>query len=123
MLTHARWLMGTAALFNWSVVFGFLFLNGLLTRLLDLAPSTGTNLAMRDLALVLIATFGAAYLYAAFDPLRGRPYIALGILGKALVALAMFAHWALGNIGWQLPALVMGDVIYSLLFIHFLRRH
>lgn len=122
MLTHARWLMGTAALFNWTVVLGFLLFNGLLTRLLGLDPASGTNLAMRDLALVLIATFGAAYLYAALDPQRGRPYIALGALGKALVALAMFAHWALGHIDWRLPALVTGDVVYSLLFVQFLRR-
>ncbi|MEQ6328906.1 hypothetical protein VLF92_11315 [Pseudomonas chengduensis] len=123
MRTHARWLMGTAALFNWSVVLAFLFLADLLNPLLGLDPSTGTNLAMRDLALVLIATFGGAYFFAALDPVRGRPYIALGAIAKVLVVLAIYAHWALGHIGWQLPALVVGDVIYSLLFIHFLRRY
>ena len=123
MRTHARWLMGTAALFNGAVVLGFLFFGHLLTPLLGLDPSTGSNLAWRDLALVLIATFGGAYFYAALEPLRGRAYIVLGAIGKALVALAIFSHWALGHISWQLPALVSGDVIYSLLFIHFLRRY
>lgn len=123
MRTHARWLMGTAALFNWSVVLAFLFFNEQLTLLLGLDPSTGTNLAMRDLALVLIATFGGAYFFAALEPVRGRPYIVLGAIGKALAALTVYAHWTLGHIGWQLPALLVGDVIYSLLFIHLLRRY
>lgn len=123
MQTHARWLMGSAALFNWAVVLGLLFFDEHLAPLLGLDPSSGSNLALRDLALVLIATFGGAYLYAARDPVRGRPYIVLGAIGKALVALAIYSHWALGHITWQLPALVAGDVLYSLLFIHFLRRY
>ncbi|MDG9757905.1 hypothetical protein N5E31_03900 [Pseudomonas chengduensis] len=123
MITHARWLMGTAALFNFSVVLCFLFLNTQFSALLQLDSATGSNLAMRDLALALIATFGAAYLYAAIDPVRGRPYIALGALGKSLAALTIFAHWFAGSIDWQLPLLLVGDVLYSLLFIHFLRRY
>lgn len=123
MITHARWLMGTAALFNWSVVLCFLFLNTQLSVLLQLDSVGGSNLAMRDLALALVATFGAAYLYAAIDPIRGRPYIVLGVLGKSLAALTIFTHWLAGNIGWQLPMLLIGDVLYSLLFINFLRRH
>lgn len=123
MITHARWLMGTAALFNWSVVLCFLFLNTQLSALLQLDSASGSNLAMRDLALALVATFGAAYLYAAIDPVRGRPYIVLGTLGKSLAALTMFTHWFAGNIDWQLPLLLVGDVLYSLLFINFLRRH
>ncbi len=123
MMTHARWLMGTAALFNWTVVVAFLFFNGTITPLLDLAPTTGTNLAMRDLALALAATFGFAYLYAAIDPMRGRPYIVLGALGKALAALTMFSHWLAGNIDWQLPVLLLVDVFYSVMFIRFLRRY
>lgn len=123
MITHARWLMGTAALFNWSVVLCFLFLSTQLSALLQLDSASGSNLAMRDLALALVATFGAAYLYAAIDPVRGRPYIVLGALGKSLAALTIFTHWFAGNIDWQLPLLLVGDVLYSLLFIYFLRRH
>lgn len=123
MITHARWLMGTAALFNWSVVLGFLFLNTQLGLLLHLDSSSGSNLAMRDLALALVATFGIAYFFAAINPVRGRPYIVLGAVGKAFAALTIFIHWLLGNIDWQLPALLLGDVLYSLLFIHFLRRY
>ena len=123
MRTHARWLMGSAALFNWAVVIALVFLNTQASQWLDLAPATGTNLAMRDLALALVATFGAAYLYAAFNPVHGRPFIALGALGKALAALTIGAHGLAGTIGWQLPMLLLGDVIYCLLFLHFLQRH
>lgn len=123
MIIYARSLMGTAALFNWSVVLGLLIFNTQLSRLLNLDVASGSNLAMRDLALALIATFGIAYLCAAIDPVRARPYITLGAIGKALAALTIFAHWLLGHISWQLPALLVGDVIYSLLFIGFLHRY
>lgn len=122
MTLYARWLMGTAALFNWSVVLSFLFLGSQVGQLLNLDISSGSNLAMRDLALALIATFGLAYLCAAINPIRARPYIILGAIGKALAALTIFAHWMLGNISWQLPGVLIGDVIYSILFIAFLRR-
>jgi hypothetical protein len=115
--------MGSAALFNWSVVLAFLLFNPQISQLLDLAPATGTNLALRDLALALVATFGFAYLYAAISPMHGRPFIALGALGKVLAALTIIHHGMTGTIGWHLPTLLLGDVFYSLLFIHFLLRY
>ncbi|HXQ98944.1 MAG TPA: hypothetical protein VN798_01000 [Pseudomonas sp.] len=123
MITHARWLMGSAALFNGSFVIALLFFNAQVGPLLDLAPASGTNLVMRDLALALVGAFGCAYLYAAISPVRGRPFIAFGAVGKTLAAVTVFAHWLAGNTGWQLPIILLGDVLYTALFIQFLRHH
>lgn len=123
MLSHARRLFTCAAIFNLSVVFGLLFLLPWLQPLLSLEVASGSNLALRDLGLALIATFGLAYLCVAHNPQRFRPYISLGILGKVLVVVTIYSHWLVGHIGWQLPALALGDVLFTLLFVDFLTRH
>jgi len=123
MLRHARWLFLTAALFNWSVALGLLLIEPVLRPRLGLEIATGSNLALRDLGLVLIISFGIAYLCVSLNPVRFRPYIGLGVLGKSLVLVAIYGHWLAGHIGWQLPALALGDALYSLLFLQFLRRY
>ncbi|MGE8064409.1 hypothetical protein [Pseudomonas sp. NPDC089569] len=123
MLIHARWLFGSAALFNWAVVLGLLLLNPWLSPLLQLNEPTGSNFALRDLGLMLIATFGVAYLCVARSPARFRPYVGLGVLGKCLVVIAIYSHWLAGHISWPLPALALGDVLFAWLFVDFLRRH
>ena len=123
MLTHARWLFGLAALFNLSVVLGLLLLGPWLNPLLQLNEATGSNLALRDLGLMLIATFGFAYLCVAHSPTKFRLYIPLGVMGKSLVVIAIYGHWLAGHISWQLPALALGDVLFAWLFLSFLRRY
>ncbi|MGE8154170.1 MULTISPECIES: hypothetical protein [Pseudomonas] len=123
MLIHARWLFGLAALFNFSVAFGLLLLDTWLGPLLQLNEATGSNLALRDLGLMLIASFGFAYLCTAYSPGRFRPYVGLGAGAKILVVVAIFGHWLAGNIGWQLPALALGDVLFAWLFLSFLRQY
>lgn len=123
MIRHTRILFFSAALFNWAIACSLLFLGDWLQPLLQLEPANGSNLAMRDLGLALIAVFGVAYWRIAFDPQRFRPYIGLGVFGKSLVVLVIYGHWLAGHIGWQLPALAFGDVLYALLFMNFLRRY
>ena len=123
MLSAARRLFIPAAIFNWSVAGGLLFLSDLTGPLLQLDPSGCSNLALRDMCMALVAAFGIAYWRIAFDPLRFRPYIELGIVGKALVVLVIYGHWLTGHIGWQLPAVAFGDVLFAVLFVNFLRRY
>lgn len=123
MLSTARRLFIPAALFNWSVAGALLLLSDLMGPLLQLDPASGTNLAFRDMSMLLVAAFGVAYWRIAFDPQRFRPYIELGILGKSLVVLVIYGHWLAGHIGWHLPAVAFGDVVFALLFWSFLRRY
>jgi len=123
MPSAARRLFIPAAIFNWSVAGGLLLLSDVMGPLLQLDPASGTNLALRDISMLLVALFGFAYWRIAFDPQRFRPYIELGILGKSLVVAAIYSHWLAGHIGWQLPAVAFGDAVFALLFLNFLHRY
>ena len=121
MDSYARKLFGTAALFNFSVALGLLFLRPLVTPLVRLDPITGTNLVFLYVAAFLVATFGYAYLRAAQDPKRYRPFIELGAIGKLGAVAAVSWPWLTGEIGWRLPLLAGADLVFALLFIDFLR--
>ena len=119
----ARRLFIPAALFNWVVAGGLLLFSDLMGSLLQLDPASGTNLALRDMCMLLVAVFGVSYWRIAFDPQRFRPYIELGILGKSLVVLVIYGHWLAGHMGWQLPAVAFGDAVFTVLFWNFMRRY
>jgi hypothetical protein len=120
--SYARKLFGFAAACNFAVAFGFLFLRPVLHPLLPLDPVTGTNRVFFYLTAFLVAAFGYAYLRVAQDPRRYRPLIEIGVIGKALAVTAAAIPWLDGGIGWQLPALLGGDLLFVLLFLDYLRR-
>jgi len=112
---YARKLFGNAAMFNFVVALALLFLRPWLAPLVRLDPVAGTNLVFVYLSAMLIGVFGYMYL-------RFRTFIELGVIGKLLAVGAVTWPWLAGDIGWQLPLLVSGDVVFALLFIGFLRR-
>src|SRR3546814_14080218 len=59
----------------------------LIERLLQLAPADGSNGLIVKIAAVLILTFGYAYFMVGLDPVRYRPYVSLGMIGKLLVVI------------------------------------
>ena len=122
MTSYARWLFRIAAAFNFAVAAGLLFLRPWLTPMLKLDPPTGTNLVAVNVAGVMVATFGYAYARVAADPVRHRPYVTLGIVGKVLVVAGTLVPFLTGTIDWRLPALSGADVVFSILFLDFLRR-
>jgi hypothetical protein len=119
---HARSLFGIAAAFNFAVAASVLFLRPWIGPLFQLDPATGTNLVNINIAGVLIACFGWAYVCVARDPVRYRPNISFGIIGKLGVAIATFTPWLTGAIGWRVPALAAVDLVFAALFADFLRR-
>lgn len=121
MEPYARRLFGVAALFNFAVAASLLFGRDWMTSLLALDAISGSNLQIANVAAVLIAAFGYAYWRAALDPRRYRPYIELGVIGKLLVVGAVVAPWLDGAAGWQLPALALGDLLFAILFVQYLR--
>jgi hypothetical protein len=123
MRVYARWLFGTAAFFNLLVGFNLAFLRYWVeTPLLHLDPIAGTNLVLCNLAGALIGSFGYAYARVAADPVKYRPYIHLGVIGKLLAVAGVVWPWMIGAVSWKLPALVGIDLIYAILFLDFLRR-
>ena len=119
---YARRLFGNAAVFNFIVALALLFLRPWVGPLVRLDPVAGTNLVFVYLSAALVGVFGYTYLRIAQDPARFRPFIEVGVIGKLLAVGAVTWPWLAGDIGWQLPMLVSGDLVFALLFIGFLRR-
>ena len=122
MTGYARWLFGLAAAANVAVAALMAPAQRLFTDLLGLDPITGTNTVIADLAAVLIAGFGYGYARIALDPLRFRPFIHVGALGKlAAVATVLAGALAVPHL-WRLFGLISGDLVFALLFLDYLRR-
>jgi len=122
MRAYTRGLFGLAAAFNLAVAAGLLFLRPQMAALLHLDPVTGSNVVVANLAGALVAVFGYAYARVAGDPLRYRPYVELGTIGKLTVVPAAVLPWLAGQVGWELPLLACGDLLFAALFYDWLRR-
>ena len=91
-------------------------------RLLPLDPAAGTNRFLLYMTAFLVGMFGYAYLRVAQDPRRYRPFVELGVIGKLLAVTAATLPWLAGDVGWRLPFLIGGDLVFALLFLDYLRR-
>jgi len=121
MDAYARKLFTVAAIFNFLVALGLLFGRPLVGPLFGLDPASGTNLVFLYLTGMFVALFGYSYLRIAQDPRRYRPFIELGIVGKLLAVCGATWPWLAGDVGWRIPFLAGGDLVFAVLFIQFLR--
>jgi hypothetical protein len=120
--TYARWLFGSAAAANLIVAAWLALAQGLFVAVLRLDPITGSNVVIADLAAVLIAAFGYGYLRIALDPVRFRPLIHIGAVGKlAAVATVVAGVMFIPHV-WPLALLMSGDAVFAALFLDYLRR-
>ena len=115
---NARLLFGSAAAFNFAVGLSMVFAYPFTARLLDVA---GPPTVWFHLAAATVLVFGYAYAQIARDPVRNRPYVVLGILGKSAFVVAIYAHFLAGDASPRLAALVTVDLFFALLFAAFLR--
>ena len=120
-----RRLFTSATLFNWTATVLLLAAASRpdLSRLMGLGPVSGSNSLFFQISAAAVALFGWAYWQVSRDPVRNRPLIALGIVGKLATVALIWGHYLAGTIGWQLPALVIGDLIYATLFWRWLSRN
>ena len=75
-----------------------------------------------QIVVLMILTFGGVYALIARDPVRYRPYIPLGALLKLLVVVTFWGHALIGRIGFGLPLLAIGDLIFAVLFLRYYRH-
>jgi hypothetical protein len=120
--TYARWLFGTAAALNIGVAAGLLFLRPQIGPLLGLDPISGTNVALLYLTAGFIGLFGYAYVRVAMNPAANRPLISLSVIGKLTAVGWLVLAWLTGDAPGRLVAPSGADLIYTLLFLDFLRR-
>jgi len=118
----APWLFGAAATFNLTVGLALLLLRPWLSPLLRLDPISGTNLILFYLAVGLIIMFGYSYALVARDPVRYRPYVSLGAIGKLIGAASVLIPWLAGAVSWRLAPLASGDLTFAVMFLVYLRQ-
>jgi hypothetical protein len=120
--TYARWLFGSAAIFNLVVGAALLLLWPWLALLLKLDPAEGSNMVLRNLTAGFVALFGYAFALIALNPLKNRPLIPLGAIGKLLAVASVVWPWLMGVISANLPLFIIADLIYAALFLVYLRQ-
>ncbi|MBA4751008.1 MAG: hypothetical protein H2055_02095 [Sphingopyxis sp.] len=117
-----QWLFGAAAAFNLAIGSSLLLARRALTPLVGLDTINGTNLVTYYLTAAFVTLFGYAYVRAAFNPARYRPYIVLGLAGKLIASAAILTIASFVRIPPSLLALAGADLIFSFLMIAFLRQ-
>lgn len=120
--THARWLFGIAAVFNLAVGAVAVFARSLLVDMFSLDAVGGSNILVFNLAGAFVALFGYAYLCIAVDPVKYRPFIFFGALGKLVAIACGLAGWSSGLVGWRFPGFLSADLLFVILFFDYLRR-
>lgn len=123
MTKHARILFTIAALFNLAVAVSLLLTWPLTQELLQLTPAEGSNALLKNVAGVIVLAFGYAYWLISRDPVAYRPYISLGAIAKTLVFIVALPVLIAGGEGALLAAAAVGDLLFAVLFFHFLLRH
>jgi hypothetical protein len=110
-------LFTVAALFNVAVGLPLLVAYPTLASLLGIAdpPSVWTHIVAG-----VVLLFGWFYWQVARDPVRYRPYIVAGILGKLWFVVVIYGHWFAGTTPVTLALLVTCDLVFAILFWRYL---
>jgi len=114
----ARSLFGIAALFNFLVGIPMLVAYPLVARLLQLE---GPPTMWFHIVAAIIVVFGYAYARIAQDPVKYRPFISLGIVGKLAFVVAIYGHWLQGTAPTPIALLVTVDLVFAAIFAAYLR--
>ncbi len=115
---QVRALFYSAAVFNWLAA-AILFAPFGIARWLGLEPAPA-NTPYEHIALSAVVLFGIGYWWAGVDPVRNRPLITLGMIGKLLVVAVFWSAVLGGRANWRLGALASGDLVYAALFARYL---
>jgi hypothetical protein len=106
-----------AAIFNWIAAAGAAFhASGALGISLQLDPLG------RQLFALFVALFGYGYFIVGRDITRNEGIVWLGIIGKPLAFAVLLVHAIAGEVPFAVVIAGTGDLIFTILFIEFLRN-
>ena len=114
----ARPLFSIAALFNFLVGIPMLVAYPVVSRVLEL---DGPPTVWFHIVAAVVVIFGGAYWCIAWDPVRFRPYVYAGIIGKLAFVAIIYGHWLAGGASGRTALLVTADLVFALLFLAYLR--
>jgi hypothetical protein len=119
---QSAWLFSSAAIFNAVICVSLFFAPHAITRWLLLDPVTGSNMLILNLTAGFIGLFAVAYALVSMDPAAFRVFVPFSIGGKLMAVAIIIGAWLEGTIGWRVPALASGDLLFAIAFWRFLRH-
>jgi hypothetical protein len=116
------WLFGISSAFNIGAGLLLFLRPALVQTMLAIPPLEGMAIVFADFCGLLVMLFGLAYACVAYDPVRFRLYIPLGMAGKLSAVVLVWSATIRGLIGFGPSVIVMADLVFVLLFAVYLRR-
>jgi predicted permease len=116
--------MRASSLFLFAAAFNFVVGGALLFGYPAFAPMLGIEgppTVFFHVAMGIVLVFGYVYWRIARDPVKYRPYVVLGVMGKMVFVVAIYAHWFAGDASTAMAVLVTGDLVFAALFAQYLR--
>ena len=105
-----------AALFNWIIGLGLLFIPALFLSLFSISPTPDQSVWVQQFA-GLVTVFGLGYYWAAKDLNNNRSIVRLAVWGKSAVVLIALLNVISGDISWQFMLPAAGDAVFVVLFM------
>ena len=105
-----------AAIFNWIIGLGLLFIPGIVLSWFCITPTPDQNVWVQEFA-GLVTVFGIGYYWAARDFHNNQSIVRLAVLGKSAVVLIALLNVIRGDVSWQFMIPAAGDAVFVVLFI------
>jgi hypothetical protein len=116
---NTKILFSAAAVYNWAACLLFIEPLGLAAAF-NLSHAVSGD-PFGQIALMAIFIFGCGYWLVPGNPTEYRGIVILGLIGKLAVVAIAFSHYFFGDVNFNLAGLTLGDVVFSALFIRYLR--
>jgi len=119
----SRTLLYVAGAYNFGAALILVLLARVAPQWLGIDVLHAGQLLYVDLAALLICGFGLGYVLGGADLARFWPFISLGALCKAGVALLAAVYFLNGDAAPLVMLLATGDAVFAILFVRLLRAH
>jgi hypothetical protein len=116
---RGRALFTVAALFNFTVAASLSFPSSPMWKLVGMIPPQDTFFLHGFL--LMVAAFGCAYFWISREPENKEALIVVAIGGKLAVFALVTAHALAGSVSALMLAPAIGDLVFAVLFLRYLR--